>query len=157
MHVKDTLELDYLIEQINDDTIDITSEPTSNSSSINYINRRTGIFDPSETGTHKLDINGQTIEIEVVKIPESGVLRWKFEEVSDCTINDSWYNNSGTTNANWTTTTKQGSYALDHNGTEHKTTGNDNLPSGVTGSSSRSLGCWVYRRCGRKPTSLLVG
>lgn len=73
MNVNDTLELDYLVEQISDDTIDITSKPTTNSYSMNYVNRRTGIFDPTETGTFQLDINGQVIEIEVTDIPNSVV------------------------------------------------------------------------------------
>jgi hypothetical protein len=74
MNVDETLELEYLVEQISDDTISITDEPTSGSSSVDYIATQKGVFNPSETGTHKLDINGQTVEIDVTDIPDSGLL-----------------------------------------------------------------------------------
>jgi hypothetical protein len=75
MNVNDTLELDYLIEEISRDTIEITDEPTEDSFSVSYISRETGVFNPSNTGTYKLDIKGQTIEIEVTDIPDSAVFR----------------------------------------------------------------------------------
>lgn len=72
MYVDETLELDYLIEEVSRDTITVNKDP--NGSSINYISRETGIFDPQGTGTYEIDINGQVIEIEVTDIPDSGLL-----------------------------------------------------------------------------------
>jgi hypothetical protein len=86
MNVYETLELEYLVEQINDDTISITGEPTSGSSSIDYIATKKGVFNPSETGIHKLDINGQTVEIEVYYIPDSVDYRWPADENSGSTL-----------------------------------------------------------------------
>lgn len=71
MNVDETLELDYLVEEITDDVVKVSSEPTSGASSIDYIATQTSVFNPSEAGTYKLNINGQTIEIDVVDIPDS--------------------------------------------------------------------------------------
>lgn len=75
MNVDNTLEMDYIVQQISDDAVEVKSEPTNNSYSINYLNRKVSVFNPMETGTYKLDINGQTIEIEVIDIPNSVVSR----------------------------------------------------------------------------------
>jgi hypothetical protein len=88
MHINDTLELDYLVEQISDDTIDITNEPDDSSSPVDYIKKQIGVFNPSVAGTYNLDINGQTIEIDVFEIPESEAdqkltHRWYLSEDSD--------------------------------------------------------------------------
>jgi hypothetical protein len=82
MNVDNTLELDYLVEQVSDDVINIASKPNNDSSSIEYISTRTGIFNPQNPGTYQLEIKGQTIEIEVTKIPDSGDLhsRWDFSD-----------------------------------------------------------------------------
>jgi hypothetical protein len=89
MNINDTLELDYLVEQIDDSTIDITDEPSKNSYSLDYGRKQFGIFDPTDTGTYKLDINGQTIEIEVTDIPDSGAdHQWNFVSGSGTTVND---------------------------------------------------------------------
>jgi hypothetical protein len=87
MGVDDTLEMDYIVKQISDDTIEVTSDHSTNSYSINYLNKQVGVFDPMETGTYKLDINGQTIEIEVTDIPDSEadsklLHRWHLSEDS---------------------------------------------------------------------------
>jgi hypothetical protein len=73
MNVNETLELDYLVEKVNDDKIEITEEPSSDSISLDYIATRKGILNPLETGTYKLNIDGQTVEIEVTDIPDSVV------------------------------------------------------------------------------------
>lgn len=98
MNLNDTLEIDYLVEQVSDNTIDITSEPTLGSSSIQYAEKRFGIFDPSETGTHKLDIDGQTIEIKV--IPNGAFSRWRFDnaDTDTGTVIDIWGSNNATIN-----------------------------------------------------------
>jgi hypothetical protein len=99
MNVNETLELDYLVEQVSDNTIDITSEPSSGTMSVDYINTRTGVLNPSTTGTYKLDINGQTIEIEVTHIPDSGAdHQWNYVEGSGTVVRDV----KGSLNANFT-------------------------------------------------------
>lgn len=74
MNVNDTLELDYLVEKVSRNAIDVANEPNNVSTSIDYISTETGIFDPPDTGTYQLNINGQTIEIEVNDITDSAVL-----------------------------------------------------------------------------------
>lgn len=98
MNLNDTLELDYLVEQVSDDAIDITSEPTPGSSSIQHAKKRFGIFNPSETGIHKLKIDGQTIKIRV--IPNGAVSRWTFDNTDTDTENviDIWGSNNATNN-----------------------------------------------------------
>lgn len=73
MNVDDTLELDYLVEQVSDDAIGVSSEPNNVSTSIDYISTKTGIFNPPDTGTYQLNINDQTIKIEVTDIPDDVV------------------------------------------------------------------------------------
>lgn len=88
MDIDEVLELDYLIEKISDNTIDVTNEPTNGASSINYTSINRGIFNPSETGTYQLDINGQTIEIDVVDIPDSVVSEFEVDEGNGSTLNN---------------------------------------------------------------------
>jgi hypothetical protein len=95
MNVNETLELDYLVEQMTDDTIDIKSEPNNVSTSINYIRKHAGVFDPPDTGTYKLDINGQNVEIQVTDIPDSAIYRWKLDDVGSGTATDSIGNTDG--------------------------------------------------------------
>lgn len=101
MNVNDTLELDYLIEQISDNTIEVESEPESVSSSIDYAQKRYGIFDPPDAGTYRLDINGQKIKIQVINIPNSGVSHWTFDEfdTSNGKSLDIWGDNNLTLNS----------------------------------------------------------
>jgi hypothetical protein len=118
MNVNETLELDYLVEQMTDDTIDITSEPNNVSTSINYIKKHSGVFDPPDTGTYKLDINGQTVEIEVNDIPDSVVSLYDFEDNSDTsTAIDMRGSNDLTVNgSSYSTTSIVGSLSLSHDG-----------------------------------------
>jgi hypothetical protein len=83
MSVEETLELDYLIEQINDDAVSITNEPSDASTTLNYIKTKSTVFDPSTTGTYELDINNQTVEIEVTDIPIS-------DDFQDGSISSFW-------------------------------------------------------------------
>jgi hypothetical protein len=71
MNVNETLELDYLIEENSDNTINIIDNPDSYTD--NYITTKSYIFDPDGVGTYKLDINGQIIEINVSKFPSSTI------------------------------------------------------------------------------------
>jgi hypothetical protein len=82
MNINDTLELDYIVEQISENTINITNEPDNSSLSIDHIKKKFGVFDPSETGIYELDINGQTVEIEVIEIPNRIDYRWPIDEGS---------------------------------------------------------------------------
>ena len=47
-----TLEIDYSVEEINDSAINVKDEPSNGSSSINYIDTKTAIFNPSESGSY---------------------------------------------------------------------------------------------------------
>lgn len=76
MNADETLELDYLVEQVSDDAIGVASEPDNVSTSIDYISTRTGVFNPPDTGTYQLNINGQTIKIEVIDIPDSAIAQF---------------------------------------------------------------------------------
>lgn len=98
MNVNETLELDYLIEEVSRDTITVSKDPKG--SNINYVSKETGIFDPQGTGTYELNIDGQTIEIEVTDRPENGVARWPFDDANteSVTAFDVWGNNNGTIN-----------------------------------------------------------
>jgi hypothetical protein len=75
MTVDETLELDYLVEDISNDTINVKDEPSNFSTEIGYIRKEIGVFDPPGAGTYQLEINEQTIEIEVTDIPDSGDLQ----------------------------------------------------------------------------------
>jgi hypothetical protein len=75
MDINETLELDYVIEQITNDVVEISSEPSPDALSLSYISKETSVLNPTETGIYKLDIKGQTIEIEVTDIPDSAVSR----------------------------------------------------------------------------------
>jgi hypothetical protein len=100
MNVDETLELDYLVKQINDDAIDVTGQPNGASFSLDYGRKQFGIFDPSDPGTYTFDIDGQTIEIQVTDIPDSGVSRWTFDndDTNSGTAIDVWGRNDGTIN-----------------------------------------------------------
>lgn len=73
MNIDETLELDFLVEQVSDDSIDITGRPNNDSSSVEYISRRSGVFNPENTGIYNFDVNGQSVEIEVTETPTSGI------------------------------------------------------------------------------------
>lgn len=79
MFVNETLELEYLVEQISDTAISIDEEPTDGSSSLDSIDKRAGVFNPSETGIHEVNINGQIVEIDVTvptPVAYSNLVAW---------------------------------------------------------------------------------
>jgi hypothetical protein len=98
MNVNDTLELDYLVEEVSDSVVSFNKNP--NGKSDTYVSRNSYIFDPNGTGTYEFDLKGQTIEIEVTDIPDSGVARWTFDDADtqSGTAIDTWNSNVGTIN-----------------------------------------------------------
>lgn len=76
MNVNETLELDYFIEEINENAVTVDDQPNSDSTSLDYIKRKSSVFNPSDAGPYTLKINDQTIDIEVIPdIPDSVVSR----------------------------------------------------------------------------------
>jgi hypothetical protein len=71
MNVNDTLELDYLVEEVSDSVVSFNKNP--NGKSDTYVSRNSYIFDPNGTGTYEFELNGQIIEVEVTDIPDSGL------------------------------------------------------------------------------------
>jgi hypothetical protein len=116
MDVSETLELDYLVEDVSRDIVNINKNPNGLSKS--YYSTDTFVFDPSGVGIYEIDIKDQVIEIEVTDIPDSGVSYYEFEDDSDTTTaTDSWGTNDGTiSGAAYTTTAQVGSLALDFDG-----------------------------------------
>jgi hypothetical protein len=144
MDISETLEMDYLVEQVSDDVADISSRPSDDSTSMKYISTRTSIFDPQNTGTYQVDINGQTIEIEVTDIPESGVSRWDFDDSSDTsTATDSWGTNDGQINGAGYESAYQGSHALYFDGTENYVTVTDNATLNFDSTESFTVSGWL--------------
>jgi hypothetical protein len=162
MYVYETLELDYLIEDISRDTIKVRDEPTADSSSVSYISRETGVFNPSETGTHILEIDGQVIEVQVIDIPDSALTQdlvawYRFEDgdardytatlketfanstAYDGTVNGATYQpNGGVTDFE----NRANSGSFDFSGSD---TNEVNLPNSAvqTGNETRTTMCWV--------------
>lgn len=75
MNVNEIVELDYLVKEISDSVVTFDKKPGNVSES--YISKNKYVFDPKDTGTYKLDINGQKIEIEVTDIPNSATYYWR--------------------------------------------------------------------------------
>lgn len=73
MNVDEVLELEYLVEELSDDSVTYNKNPSGKSSS--YISTNTHVFSPDGIGLYELDINGQIIEIDVVDITDSVVTR----------------------------------------------------------------------------------
>lgn len=71
MKVDETLELDYLVEQINSDAANIKTKPDNVTTSLNYIKTESTIFNPPDSGTYEIEISGQIITVEVIDIPDS--------------------------------------------------------------------------------------
>lgn len=148
MNVNEVLELEYLIEQISDGPIQV-NEPTSGSSSINYISKNIGVFDPSETGIHELNINGQIIEVDVIEIPSSAVARYNFEE----NLTDLWNDNAGSevSAVSYSRTSEIGDYAIESNGSSTKADLGD-----FWNTTQFSLAGWIYVHNVTKKPRILV-
>jgi hypothetical protein len=70
MNLNEVLELDYLVGDTSSDAINIKEDQTN--SSIDYIYKEIGVFDPDTTGVTTLEINNQVIEVEVIDSPKNG-------------------------------------------------------------------------------------
>lgn len=64
INVNDIIELDYLVEEISSNAVTVNNDP-SGSLPNKYISKDTYVFDPPESGTYELEINGNTVEIQV--------------------------------------------------------------------------------------------
>jgi hypothetical protein len=90
MDVDETLELDYLVEDVSRDIVNINKNPNGLSKS--YYSTDTFVFDPSGTGIYEIEIKNQVIEIEVTDIPDSVLYQWDFIDnfsQGDTTVEDS--------------------------------------------------------------------
>lgn len=65
--LNDTLELDTIIQEWNPDTnlVNITPNDTNNNYTHTGIQTKTSIFAPEDPGVYTVDINGQTLKINV--------------------------------------------------------------------------------------------
>lgn len=72
MNVDETLEIDYTVEEISDDVISVQSENPDEAYAVNYVNRKSGIFNPSEPGSYTIDLGGETIDVEVLEFDSYG-------------------------------------------------------------------------------------
>lgn len=98
MSLDDTLELDAIMKEWspNTDLVEV-SGGTYNSKGLQT---NTFIFDPQESRTYKIKINGQELSVKVRdsnSIPVNGISRW-LGDGSGGTISDVWSNNDGTIN-----------------------------------------------------------
>lgn len=142
MNVNEVLELEYLIEDISSDIVSIESDPTGNLST-KYISKESCIFDPPKAETYQLEINNQIIEIDVYDIPDSGVLRYEFEDDSDTsTAIDSWQNYDGSINgAIYTSDAQNGNSALQFDGTDDSVS----IPNYDVAPGSFSISIWAKK------------
>lgn len=69
--IRDTeiLELKYLVEEIGDDKVTYDKKPGEISD--NYVSKREYVFDPKDAGVYQINLDGQTIEIEVTSVPDT--------------------------------------------------------------------------------------
>lgn len=106
MKLDDILALDYLIEEISDDSITVNK---GDSSDLSYISKDITILNPSSTGTYTLEIDTQTVEINVteyIKSESNSKLRnrWILDTVGDGTVEDIVGSADGTNNGVTSTT-----------------------------------------------------
>lgn len=124
MVLSDTLELEYLVEEISDGKISVGSEPSTGATDLSYISRDYGVFNPTETGTYTLNINNQTVEISVSNIVDN----FEDGDISKYSVVDSAGNVNVTSNAAF-----EGSFGIEFTGSGgpqiQSTSGLDNYPS----------------------------
>jgi hypothetical protein len=120
MHIDDIIELDYLVKEISESIVTFDKKPGDVSDA--YISKNTYIFDPDETGTYQLNINGQTVEIEVTDIPSSAIYHYPISEGSGSAIFEKIQGDNGTINGlNWVSNGWYGNFALDGVGSYNST------------------------------------
>lgn len=120
MSIDDTLELDSIIEKWSkpNDTININRTDHD----LDGIKKYTGVFNPKGTGEYEIEINGQTILVNVIgssvyEPPDNAVHNWKFSNGSGTELKDSIGNADGTiNNASWINGSWVDSVALDGDG-----------------------------------------
>lgn len=74
MSLDDTLELDAIIQEWDPNSNDIIKVTSNKTYDLNGIKKHTGVFNPTESGEHTIEINGQILTIEVIDdeiIPDS--------------------------------------------------------------------------------------
>lgn len=156
MSLNETLELDYLVDEVDDDAIDVTPQPSDASFSLDYLKKHFGVFNPSDTGTYTFNINGQVIEVEVFDVPSNGVSNWRFEQsLRDTWDVDSVYNGSEVGSVEYSTDSKYGEYALDLNGSDAYVDLGKNI--GLDPSGSFSIAGWVKMNESSDRATLMSG
>lgn len=95
MSTGDTLELDTIIEESSSsDILNITDGTEGQDFNLSGIDTHTDIFDPIKSGTYNIDVNGQTLTVEVIDtniISSSGISQEEDGELSEYTGNSSYY------------------------------------------------------------------
>lgn len=138
MDINDVLELDYLIEQTSDGPVGVEEEPI-NSSSIDFINTKTAVFNPSKLGIHKLTINGEIVRVDVVDTPDSRVARYEFEE--DLTNFFGGGDGDAIRSISYSPTSEIGSYSIVSNGSNSEASLGD-----LWNTKTFSISAWIYPR-----------
>lgn len=74
MNIDEVLELEYIIESISRNSIDMTVKPDNSSASMKYIGKEFGVFNPDKTGIYEFSVNNKDIQVDVVNVPDTVVL-----------------------------------------------------------------------------------
>lgn len=95
MSTGDTLELDTIIEESSSsDILNITDGTEGQDFNLSGIDTHTDIFDPIKSGTYNIDVNGQTLTVEVIDtniISSSGISQEEDGELSEYSGNTSYF------------------------------------------------------------------
>lgn len=95
MSIEDTLELDTIINSTDSSSLATVTDGTEGSDfEFNVIETQTEIFDPKNSGTYNIDVNGQTLTVEVVNsviIPDSGISQEEDGDLSNYTGTTSYF------------------------------------------------------------------
>lgn len=158
MSVDDTLELDALIKESNkpENIINVTDGAEGTDFDLGGIQTHTGIFNPKNTGTYNIEINGQKLKIKVTDpstVPESGVSRFRFEN----DLSNEWSDNTSLVNNNgdYISNSYEGDYCIefDRSGSnEYLDLGTEFVEDvNMDGSTDFSFSFWIYNNI--KPSS----
>jgi len=116
MGVEDTLEIDTVIKKDTSAKDKVTVTDGTNYS-MNGIKTKTAIFNPQETGTYTIDVNGQELIIKVTGIstyvPDSSIAHLKLNGTTNDSIGNYSFSNNG---AKFTSDSIKGTKALDLSG-----------------------------------------
>lgn len=147
MDINDVLELDYLVEQISDGPVGVEEEPI-NSSSIDFINTKTAVFNPSKPGIHKLSINGEIVRVNVVDTPDRRVARYEFKE--NLTNFLGGRDGDAIRSISYSPTSEIGSYSIVSNGSNSEASLGD-----LWNTKTFSISAWIYPRSITKKPSIV--